>query len=84
MAQTLSVIEGARHFEDYIDYIDCGYFRGESVVLVPGNNPVAKRLEELPSLLASLPHLSPTEGTQFADDLEAARRMLARAEVHDP
>jgi hypothetical protein len=38
----------------------------------------------LPALLSSLPHLSPTEAAQFADDLAMAREALARAEVHDP
>ena len=38
----------------------------------------------VPALLASLPHLSPAEATQFGDDLVAARQVLASAEVHDP
>jgi hypothetical protein len=45
---------------------------------------VGRRLAELPALLASLPHLSEMEATQFAADLSAAREALARAEVHDP
>lgn len=89
MAQTLSVTEVARHFADYINRVS---YRGECFVLVRGNKPVAelrplpagKRLVELPALLASLPHLSPTEASQFADDLAAARQALASAEVHDP
>ena len=89
MAQTLSVTKGARHFNEYVNRV---YYRGESFVLVRGNKPVAelrplpagKRLVEIPALLASLPHLSPTEATQFADDLTEARQVLARAEVHDP
>ena len=56
-----------------------------------GNKPIAelrplptgKRLAELPALLASLPHLSPAEATQFADDLTAAREALTRTEIHD-
>jgi antitoxin (DNA-binding transcriptional repressor) of toxin-antitoxin stability system len=89
MSHTLSVTEMARHFAEYINRVA---YRGESFVLVRGNKPLAelrplptgKRLAELPSLLASLPHLSPTEAAQFADDLTAAREALARAEVHDP
>ena len=89
MAQTLSVTEVARHFAEYINRVS---YRGECFVLVRGKRPVAelrplpagKRLVELPALLASLPHLSPAEATQFAGDLTAARHVLARAEVHDP
>ncbi len=89
MTQTLSVTEVARHFAEYINRVA---YRGECFILVRGNKPMAelrplpagKRLAELPALLASLPHLSPTEATQLADDLTAARAELARAEVHDP
>ena len=89
MAQTRTVTEVARHFAEYIDRVS---YRGESFVLVRGNKPVAelrplpagKKLSELPSLLASLPHLSPTEATQFADDLATAREELARGVVRDP
>jgi len=89
MVQTLSVTEVARHFAEYINRVS---YRGECFVLLRGNKPVAelrplpagKRLVELPALLASLPHLSPTEATQFADDIAVARQALARAEVHDP
>jgi antitoxin (DNA-binding transcriptional repressor) of toxin-antitoxin stability system len=89
MSQTLSVTEVARHFAEYINRVA---YRGECFVLVRGNKPIAelrplpvgKRLAELPALLASLPHLSETEATQFADDLTTAREALARAEVHDP
>lgn len=89
MATTLSVTEVARHFAEYINRVA---YRGESFVLVRSNKPVAelrplpvgKRLGELPALLASLPHLSPTEATELADDLTAAREALAGAEVRDP
>ena len=89
MAQTRTVTEVARHFAEYINRVS---YRGESFVLVRGNRPVAelrplpvgKKLSELPSLLASLPHLSPTEATQLANDIETAREELARAEVRDP
>ena len=89
MSHTLSVTEMARHFAEYINRVA---YRGESFVLVRGNKPIAelrplptgKRLAELPALLASRPHLAPTEAGQFADDLRAAREALARVEVHDP
>jgi antitoxin (DNA-binding transcriptional repressor) of toxin-antitoxin stability system len=89
MPQTLSVTEIARHFAEYINRVA---YRGECFVLVRGNKPIAelrplpvgKRLAELPTLLASLPHLSSTEAAQFAADLTAAREALARVEVHDP
>jgi antitoxin (DNA-binding transcriptional repressor) of toxin-antitoxin stability system len=89
MPQTLSVTEIARHFAEYINRVA---YRGECFVLVRGNKPIAelrplptgKRLAELPTLLASLPHLSETEAVQFAADLTAAREALARAEAHDP
>ena len=89
MAQRLSVTEVARHFAEYINRV-C--YRGECFVLVRGKKPVAelrplsvgKRLVELPALLASLPHLSPAEATQLDGDLAAARKVLARAAVHEP
>ena len=78
----------ARHFAEYINR---AAYRGESFVLVRGNKPMAelrplptgKRLAELPALLASLPYLSSTEATQLADDIMAARAVLARRKVHD-
>ncbi|MCY4438965.1 MAG: hypothetical protein OXE53_01950 [Deltaproteobacteria bacterium] len=89
MAQTLTVTEVARNFAEYINRVS---YRGENFVLVRGNRPVAelrpvpsgKKLAELPSLLASLPHLSPAEATQLSDELAAARDELARVEVRDP
>jgi antitoxin (DNA-binding transcriptional repressor) of toxin-antitoxin stability system len=89
MSQTLSVTEVARHFAEYINRVA---YRGECFVLMRGNKPIAelrplpvgRRLVELPALLASLPHLSEMQATQFAADLSAAREAPARAEVHDP
>lgn len=89
MVQIRSVAEVARHFADYIDRVSC---RGDSFVLLRGNRPVAelrpipprKRVGELPALLASLPHLSPAEADELADDLATARQALAREDVHDP
>ena len=87
MAQILSVTEAARHFAKYINRVA---YRGERFVLVRGNKPMAelrplptgKQLAELPALLTSLPHLSPAEAMQFADDLTAARKTLTRTEIH--
>lgn len=89
MAQTLTVTEVARNFAEYINRVS---YWGENFVLLRGNKPVAelrpvpvgKKLVELPSLLASLPHLSPAEASEFADDLATAREGLARVEVRDP
>ena len=89
MSPTLSVTEMARHLAEYLNRVA---YRGESFALVRGNKPLVelrplptgKRLAELPALLASLPHLSPPEATQFAHDLTAAREALARAGLHDP
>ncbi len=89
MPQVLTVTEIARHFADYLNRV---VYRGECFVLVRSNKPIAelrllpagKRLAELPALLASLPHLSATEATQFADDLAAAQKVLTRSEVQDP
>ncbi len=89
MSQTLTVTEMARHFAEYLNRV---VYRGECFVLVRGNKPIAelrplpagKRLAELPALFASLPHLSATDAAELADDLTAAREVLARAEVPDP
>ncbi len=89
MTQALTVTEVARNFAEYINRVS---YRGECFLLMRGNKPVAelrpvssgKKLAELPSLLASLPHLSHAEATHFADDLATAREELARVEVRDP
>ncbi len=89
MSQTLTVTEMARHFAEYLNRV---VYRGECFALVRGNKPIAelrplpagKRLAELPALFASLPHLSATDAAELADDLTAAREVLARAEVPDP
>lgn len=84
----VTVTEVARHFADYINRVA---YRRESFTLVRGNKqlaelrplPAGKRLSDLPALFASLPHLSPSEAGDFADDLAAAQRELAQAEVRD-
>jgi len=89
MSYMLSITEVARHFAEYINRV---VYRGECFVLMRGKKPIAelrplpsgKRLTELPALLASLPHLSEVEATQFTEDLAAARSALSATEVHDP
>ncbi|NJL29038.1 MAG: hypothetical protein HC897_14690 [Thermoanaerobaculia bacterium] len=89
MAQTLTINDAASHFLEYLRRVTQ---RGERFLLVRDSLPVAelrpvpasKRLADLPALCASLPHLSPTEATDFADDLAKAREELARSEAHDP
>jgi hypothetical protein len=89
MSGTLSVTEVVRHFTEYLNRVA---YRRESFVLVRGKKPIAelrplpvgRRLAELPELLASLPHLSGDEAGELGDDIETARRELARAQVADP
>jgi len=84
----VTVTQVARHFADYVNRVA---FRHESFTLVRGNKPLAqlrplpqgKLLSELPALFASLPRLSSSEASDFADDLAAARDELAGAEVRD-
>jgi antitoxin (DNA-binding transcriptional repressor) of toxin-antitoxin stability system len=84
-----SVTEVARHFADYINRVA---FRGERFTLMRGNKPVAelrpvpagRRLGELPELLASLPRLSPADAAALADDLDAARQVMAEQPLRDP
>ncbi len=85
----VTVTQVARSFADYINRVA---YRRESFRLVRGNKPVAElrplpagtRLSELPSLLASLPRLSPAEADDFAQDLETARAEMTPLEVRDP
>ena len=84
----VTVTEVARHFADYLNRVA---YRRESFTLVRGNRPLAelrplpvgRRLSELSSLLASLPHLSEAEASAFADDLDDARDDLARSDLGD-
>jgi antitoxin (DNA-binding transcriptional repressor) of toxin-antitoxin stability system len=84
----VTVTEVARHFADYVNRVA---YRRESFTLVRGNKPLAelrplpvgKRLSELPSLFASLPHLSPAEATEFGADIAAAQEELMQVEVTD-
>jgi antitoxin (DNA-binding transcriptional repressor) of toxin-antitoxin stability system len=84
----VTVTEVARHFADYLNRVA---YRRESFTLVRGNRPLAelrplpvgRRLTELPSLLASLPHLSEAEASAFAEDLDDARDDLAQGDLGD-
>ncbi len=89
MSQPLTVTEVTHHFAEDINRVAS---HSECFVLVRGNTPIAelrpvpagKRLADLPALCAALPHLSPTESAQLADDFTVPREALARAQVHDP
>lgn len=89
MAESLTVTEIVRNFAEYVNRV---VYRRESFVLVRGNRAVAelrpvpsgRRLADLPGVVAALPHLSADEADAFANDLDATRNELARAEVRDP
>ena len=88
-AKKLSVTEVVRNFSDYINRVA---YRQEAFVLCRGRRPIAelrpvpvgRRLGDLPSLLASLPHLTERETKAFAKDLNAARQTLSEEEMRDP
>jgi antitoxin (DNA-binding transcriptional repressor) of toxin-antitoxin stability system len=88
MRYKLKVSEAVRNFADYVNRVA---YRGERFILVRGNRPVAElgpvrtgaHLEELPALLAGLPHLSDDDAAHFAEDLDRARTDLARSPVRD-
>jgi len=88
MAEVLTVTEVVRHFADYVNRVA---YRRESFLLVRGKKPIAElrpvpaggRLGEIPSLLASLPRLTPAEADAFAADVAEARVELSQAEVSD-
>jgi len=84
-----TVTEVARNFADYVNRVA---FRGERFVLTKGGRPVAelapvptaRRLDELPALLGSLPSLGAEEAEALSADLARARDSLRDAEVRDP
>ncbi len=88
MTETLTVTEAARHFADYLNRVA---YRRESFVLARGNKKLAElrplpacgRLGDLPSLVASLPHLSSEDAADFGRDLDEARESMRRVEVRD-
>jgi len=83
------VTEVARRFAEFVNRVA---YRGETFVLVRGGREVAElrpvvtglRLAELPDLVAGLPHLSESEASAFAADLDAARNELAALPDRDP
>lgn len=85
----LTVTEVVRHFSEYISRVA---YRRESFVLRKGNRPVAelrplpsgRRLGDLPSILRSVPHLSDSEVTAFAKDVDGARANLPDRNLRDP
>ena len=87
MSEALSVTEVVRHFTEYVNRVS---YRRESFLLLRGGKPVAelrpvpqaRRLSDLPALLAAAPHLD--DAAAFAEDVEAARRELGNAEWVDP
>ncbi len=88
-AKILTVTEAVRHFSDYVSRVA---YRHETFVLCKGKKPVAElrplpsgmRLGELPAMLRSLPHLSPSDAATFGKDLEAARATLGASDLRDP
>ena len=88
-ANTLTVTEAVRHFADYIGRVA---YRHESFVLCKGKKPVAelrpvpsgRRLGDLPAVLHSLPHLSESDASAFAADVESARNTPAANKLRDP
>jgi len=88
-ANTLTVTEAVRHFSDYVSRVA---YRHESFVLCKGKKaiaelrplPTGRRLGDLPAILRSLPHLSKTDVTAFAEDIKSARSALPTNEPRDP
>jgi len=86
---TLSVTEMVRGFSDYVNRVA---YRGERFILVKGRKPVAelrplpagRLLGELEGVLRSLPVLTPDEASDFAADIEEARRRLPQEGSRDP
>jgi prevent-host-death family protein len=84
----LSTTEAARNLEEYLDQVS----QGDSILLTRDGKPIAeirpvasdRRLGELPSLLASLPRLSPSEAKLLASDLEEIRASLFQPEARNP
>ena len=89
MTTPISVTQAARHFADYVNRVA---YRGERFLLLRGGRPVAelgpiptaRRLGDLPAIMASLPRLNVDEAESFAHDSEDGRAELARTGVRDP
>jgi hypothetical protein len=85
----LTVTEAVRHFSDYIGRVA---YRHETFVLRKGKRSVAelrplpygRRLGDMPSILRSIPHLSPDDIEAFGEDLDTARAEMTTRELRDP
>lgn len=88
-AKVLSVTEAVRHFSDYVNRVA---YRREAFVLRRGKLalaelrpvPSARRLGDLPGIIASLPALSESDAQAFADDVCNARTGMRREGLRDP
>lgn len=88
-AKVLSVTEAVRHFSDYVNRVA---YRREAFVLRRGKLalaelrpvPSARRLGDLPGIIASLPALSESDAKAFADDVCNARTGMRREGLRDP
>lgn len=86
---TLTITDVSRNMADYINRVA---YRGESFTLMRGKKAVAelkpvslgRKLAELPGLLNSLPHLSPDEADDLAQDLDEFRQQLAKEPTDNP
>ena len=89
MTRTVSITEVSRHFSDYLNRVA---YKGEHFMLLRGKKvlaelkpaPMGRRLEELPELFKSLPHLSKQEADGFLKDMATTRARLARQVLRDP
>ena len=89
MPKDLSIADAALDLASYVDQVA---ERGEHFVLTRDHHRLAElrplpkplHLAELPSLLATLPHLSEQEAKSFADDLAAGRAELSVSKLSDP
>lgn len=85
----VTVTEVARNFAEYLNRVAFG---GERFVLTRGKKPVAelrpvprgRTLGDLPALLADLPHLGEEDAAAFAEDIDNARKEMARVGLRDP
>jgi antitoxin (DNA-binding transcriptional repressor) of toxin-antitoxin stability system len=89
MHQRITVTEAARHFAEFLNRVAFG---GEQFILLRGKKPVAelrpviagRGLEELPSLIQSLPPLAEGDVAEFEKDISSARTALGKTRINDP
>jgi len=85
----VSVTEIARNLSDYLNRV---VYRGERFLLTRGGKPIAdlrsvpqgRSLRDLPSLVASAPHLAPEDLDAFARDIESGRASAEAEPPRDP